>query len=253
MQEHIISKYFRQPQHPISVTVIGCGGTGSQVLQGLARINAALVKLEHPGLNVIAYDPDDVTEANCARQLFAEQEIGMNKAVALVTRINRFFGTGWFGVPMEYNETVLTTNVYFTCTDTVASRLKFIEQSRKWDRNITGHEKQPYYWIDCGNGRNTGQVWLTALSFAGGQLKNAYELYGVPEEQPNEASCSLPEALEKQDLFINTFIAATACQTLWQLFRHVWIENQGNFINLEKGVNIRSVKCQTIKPESKAA
>ena len=29
------------------------------------------------------------------RQLFSETELGMNKATAAVTRVNRFFGTAW--------------------------------------------------------------------------------------------------------------------------------------------------------------
>ncbi len=34
-------------------------------------------------------------QANIGRQLFSETELGQNKAVSLVTRINRFFGYAW--------------------------------------------------------------------------------------------------------------------------------------------------------------
>lgn len=47
------------------------------------------------GTGVTVLDPDTVTEANIGRQLFSEAETGLNKAVALVTRINWFFGYTW--------------------------------------------------------------------------------------------------------------------------------------------------------------
>lgn len=92
---HYTDKYLLNPYHPVTVSVIGAGGTGSQVVTGLARMSVALQALGHPGLHVTVFDPDTVTEANIGRQLFSETELGLNKAVALVTRINRFFGYAW--------------------------------------------------------------------------------------------------------------------------------------------------------------
>ena len=92
---HYTDNYLLSPHHPVSVHVIGAGGTGSQVATNLARMDMALRALGHPGLHVTVFDPDTVSEANIGRQLFSESEIGLNKAVALVTRINRFFGSTW--------------------------------------------------------------------------------------------------------------------------------------------------------------
>ena len=58
-------------------------------------MSVALQALGHPGLHLTAFDPDTVTEANIGRQLFSETELGLNKATALVTRVNRFFGYAW--------------------------------------------------------------------------------------------------------------------------------------------------------------
>ena len=88
---HYTDRYLLNPYHPVTVFVIGAGGTGSQVATGLARISVALQALGHPGLHVTVFDPDTVTEANIGRQLFSGSELGLNKAAALVTRINRFF------------------------------------------------------------------------------------------------------------------------------------------------------------------
>lgn len=92
---HYTDRYLLNPHHPVTVFVIGAGGTRSQVATNLARMSIALQALGHPGLHVTVFDPDTVTEANIGRQLFSESELGLNKAVALVTRINRFFGFSW--------------------------------------------------------------------------------------------------------------------------------------------------------------
>ena len=80
---HFTDNYLLSPQHPVTVFVIGAGGTGSQVVTNLARMNKALQSLGHVGLHVTVFDPDTVTEANIGRQLFSESEIGLNKAMAL--------------------------------------------------------------------------------------------------------------------------------------------------------------------------
>lgn len=67
---HYIDNYLLNPQHPVTVNLIGAGGTGSQVLTCLARLDVTLRALGHPGLFVTLYDPDIVTDANIGRQLF---------------------------------------------------------------------------------------------------------------------------------------------------------------------------------------
>ena len=62
-------------------------------------MSMALQALGHPGLHVTVFDPDTVSQANIGRQLFSETELGLNKAVSLVTRINRFFGYAWTAEP----------------------------------------------------------------------------------------------------------------------------------------------------------
>lgn len=92
---HFTENYLLNPHHPVTVFVIGAGGTGSQVITNLARMSMALRALGHPGLHVTVFDPDTVSTANIGRQLFSETELGLNKATALVTRINYFFGYSW--------------------------------------------------------------------------------------------------------------------------------------------------------------
>ena len=82
---HYTDNYLLKPYHPVTIHVAGAGGTGSQVITNLARMNVALQALGHPGLHVTVFDPDIITEANIGRQLFSEMELGQGKATAAVT------------------------------------------------------------------------------------------------------------------------------------------------------------------------
>src|ERR1700744_6550683 len=125
---HIVNKELLQPYNPVTVNLIGAGGTGSQVLTALARMNQALIALNHPGLMVRVFDDDKVERSNLARQLFTTAEIGLFKSVALINRINRFFGTNWKAETERYgknsykeNETAWAT-ITLSCVDTVNAR-----------------------------------------------------------------------------------------------------------------------------------
>ena len=61
---HYTDSYLLKPYHPVTIHVAGAGGTGSQVITNLARMNVALQALGHPGLHVTVFDPDIITEAN---------------------------------------------------------------------------------------------------------------------------------------------------------------------------------------------
>ena len=57
--------------------------------------------------------------------------------------------------------------------------------------------------------------------------------YTKIDEKESGPSCSLAEALNKQDLFINSTLAQLGCALLWKLFRERFIEYRGVFLNLE--------------------
>ena len=52
------------------------------------------------------------------------------------------------------------------------------------------------------------------------------------KEEDSGPSCSLAEALEKQDLFVNSTLAQLGCNILWKMFRHGMIEHNGLYLNL---------------------
>lgn len=238
---HFTEAYLREPTHPITVNLIGCGGTGSQVLTSLARINQALIALGHPGLMVNAYDADTVTEANIARQLFSPSDLGLNKAKVLITRLNRFFATDWIAYPDMYNRNCFSANITISCVDTISARIE-ISFTKAYHTNVF---LTPFYWLDFGNGRSSGQFVLGSFNKIKQpaskkyktipKLKLATELfdYSKVDEADSGPSCSLSEALAKQDLFINSSLSHLGCSLLWQLLSKGWIDYQGAFLNLD--------------------
>ena len=233
MVKHTVDPYIINPRHPITVSLIGAGGTGSQVLQGLARMNVALQKLEHPGLHVVVIDDDVITEANIGRQLFAESEIGQFKASTLVTRINRFYGTQWESRIIRTDKQAprrIARNIIINCVDTVSSR-KEIKEINQLNQEMTIDYSKPYYCLDFGNKKNTGQVILSTIQ--NNDLPDLFDIFGDIPEDDDTPSCSLLEALSKQDLYINSTLANAGLALLWKMFTNLELEYHGVFLNLE--------------------
>jgi PRTRC genetic system ThiF family protein len=242
---HIVPPYLLNPTNPISVNLIGAGGTGSQLLTALARINLALNTLGHAGLHVRVFDDDLVQPANLARQLFTENEVGLNKGVALINRINRFFGTNWKAVPERFTKGKNSSaNITICCVDTIGARIEIDEILHAKSKN--GQRDANIYLLDFGNSKDSGQMVLSTV----GELKQPesknFETVGMlpslledyremlfsGAEQDSTPSCSLAEALNKQDLFINSALANMGASFLWQMLRVGMIESRGFFLNL---------------------
>lgn len=214
------------------VALYGCGGTGSQVLTGLARIHHAITQLGHPGFFVHVHDPDKVSETNVGRQLFSPSDVGHYKADVLVNRLNLFYGINWGSEHADggsYDE----IEMRILCVDSRKARERIYRDRRFYEDS---------YWMDCGNSDTSGQVIL-----GGHGLVHPYAMFPelidteIPED--NAPSCSMAEALESQDLFINQAVATHALHLIWTLLRQGGLDNQGYFINLAGSV--RPIPCKT--------
>lgn len=241
---HFIPEYLLNPSHPVTVCLIGCGGTGSHVLACLGRISYSLQALGHPGL----YVPDTVSQSNVGRQSFGPSDTGQNKAVLLATRVNAFYGTGWRAVPSCFNkDTGIRCNLTLTCTDTAVSRLevgRLLEQYTE-SRMYAEPYMKPYYWLDIGNARDTGQVVLgslgeisqpgSALFETTGKLPlltERFDLTKAGDKDPGP-SCSHADALRQQNLFINPSLAQLGCDILWEMLTEGMIPYAGFYLNLK--------------------
>ncbi len=193
---------------------------------GLCQLQKALQGLGHPGLQVTAFDPDTVSEANLGRQLFTENDLGQNKALALIHRLNIAFGLDWSAIPLAYRPQQSRPDLLISCVDSKQARA-----------GIHGriHPGQPHYWMDLGNGPDYGQVILGQAGAHRKRLPNVADLYPeMLEGYENDApSCSLAEALSHQELFINRTLTAFALHLVWSMFRRGEIRVAGCFLNLK--------------------
>jgi PRTRC genetic system ThiF family protein len=263
---HYTANYIIDPPHPVTINVIGCGGTGSQVLNSLARMHSALKALGHPGLFVKAIDPDKVSSANMGRQLFSPADVDAYKCMVLIGRINRFFGTDWEGIPLLYNSktSIATANITISCVDTGAARkeikytlseaTKLIKDGTPYATNRgymhrSGLEpyQVPYYWMDFGNMMDRGQVVIGTVCKIEQPKKSEFDCKNIlptidklhpdifkdNKKDDQGPSCSLAEALSKQDLFINTNLANMGLCILWKMFREMHIKYHGLYLNLQ--------------------
>ncbi|ABL01413.1 PRTRC system ThiF family protein [Pelobacter propionicus] len=223
----------------VNVALVGCGGVGASVLPGLAKLHTAITALGHPGgLHVTVYDPDTVSKSNIGRQNYSPSDVGINKAVLSVHRINSFYGFNWSAEPTYFpGPPSRNIDLVVSCVDTKAARRNIAEYCRRV--NVP-------YWLDYGNDLVTGQVILGQPLWIGEKkrerpmrLPTVTELFPeimdaqIPED--DTPSCSLEEALSRQDLFIGQTCAVFGLDLLWRLFREAGIDNHGAFINLKSG------------------
>ncbi len=252
----------------VSIILAGCGGTGSRILPGLAQIDFALKALGHPGFSVMVFDGDSVSEANVGRQLFYPPDIGRNKADVMVNRVNACYGLSWRSVPMMLNQKSIDTifSGRSTSLDSLANYTHTAyrpETSFSSDFVITAVDQVPArrdilkivhhkYALDVGNTRNSCQVVLGTSKHMGYAydgngnllypdsvdfLPGIFDLYPTIDKAEKKAyqgpSCSVADALKKQDLFINSWAAMTVNELLWEILQHPFITRHGAFLNLE--------------------
>lgn len=236
-------------QRPVRLALIGCGGNGSQMLTGLARLNHAITALGHPGLQVRVYDPDTVSEANMGRQLFGSFDVGASKAHVLVQRINAFFGLDWQAHFGRYENDGHGCQIAIACVDSAKARHEIHAKLRK--------QPNLYYLMDLGNRAADGQVLFGELTKSP-QVKGSTPLpspYAVLPELIDRAapeddtpSCGLAEALERQELFVNQSIVTPALSILWEFFRHGRLTWHGAFVNLRTG-SMRPLNVREPEPQ----
>ncbi|RDU99179.1 PRTRC system ThiF family protein [Trinickia dinghuensis] len=230
---HITPAHFLE--HRVDVALIGCGGNGSQMLTGLARLNHALTALGHPGLRVTAFDGDTVSDANIGRQMFSPADVGQFKSIVLVHRLNAFFGLDWVARPIYASTSELIhvgPGITIMCVDSAKARAKL----------ATALSRTSTYLMDLGNRASDGQVVFGTAGTTegtGARLRWPYEvlpeLIDTTRPEDDTPSCGLAEALERQELFINQAIVTPALGILWEFFRHGRLTWHGAFVNLKTG------------------
>jgi PRTRC genetic system ThiF family protein len=246
---HFIDSDLLEAANPITLNLIGAGGTGSKVLTALVELNHSLIEFEHPGMQVRLWDDNIVTHANEGRQRFAECEEGLYKSVALINRANRWAGTNWKAETKKFENGSFDrlpehtrSSIYVSCVDSVKARFEIAGILNSLD-NSKGYSDRPFYWLDFGNSKYTGQAILSTIGDIKQPRSQKYEtvknlpfvteefgdLLKHSEEADDTPSYSLAEALERQDLFINGSLAQMGCSLLLSLFRNGFTTYKGFF------------------------
>ncbi|TXI07692.1 MAG: PRTRC system ThiF family protein [Rhizobium sp.] len=218
------------------VLVLGCGGSGSEVVDGLARVHHVLVELGHPGLDVVLQDGAVVRPSNCGRQRFLPSDVGQNKAQVLAARYGSLMA-----MPIRAVTRPATAN-------------SISEMSHHFELVISAVDKAEFrvrlcdYWagrrtetmlLDLGNGAAIGQVVFGHLGAPakGDRLPNVLDLF--PDirfaNDDAEPSCSVEESIRSQHLGVNRLMADAAVFTvLAELFTQGQITTHGAFVDLSK-------------------
>jgi PRTRC genetic system ThiF family protein len=137
-------------------------------------------------------------------------------------------------------------NIIITCTDTTRSRTGLWRFLKKHRERSYDDEKSPIYWMDFGNAQTTGQVLIGNVKSKIPQPSSTEYLpipkmnviteevpYSTIREKDSGPSCSLTEALQKQDLFINSMLAQIGCDILWRMLREGRTFYRGAYLNLD--------------------
>lgn len=244
IRAHFIEQSLLRNNHPLNVFVVGCGGTGTYVLQHLTRLHVLLKALGRKGLHITVFDPDIVTSAIVGRQLYSHGDIGRYKAEVSIERINRFYGTRWEFINTKFDPHGNTdVDFLISSTDSIKSRLE-IESLKNNFRSS--------YWIDCGNGKDFGQIIMGTFhkieqpkKMTGFYLLSELPLCtfvnnwdkSTPEPQ-DQQSCSIVDSFRKQDLMINPIMACYAVELIWRLLDKNFTTISGYYINMNSVIPI---------------
>lgn len=229
--DHYLPEQFLN--HAIDVHVIGCGGTGSQIAAGLARLHVTMLALGHPaGLNVTVWDDDTIEPHNVGRQLFFQPDVGMNKADVMVYRLNTAFGLAWRSVAGRFDSReAVHADLIVGCVDSKSSRIEIERAIKKTDL---------CYWLDMGNRSGDGQALIGLGGYAANKVPMRLPLPTelLPEltsgdEDTQTPTCSVRESIARQGLFLNQQVATWGLELLFRLLTKGKLAWHGVFINTE--------------------
>lgn len=257
--------------------LVGAGGTGSFMAMNLARLVYELKGLGKAA-SIRLVDPDRVEANNIPRSNLCFAEIGRNKAETLAERIARAWGieVGFVkegfhpallqqAKPDEWSGQTSNSNkvtVLVGCVDNHLARRELHEALRI-------HNKQKYggssshprlWWIDGGNGRDTGQVLIgNRLNekeiYESAQMLPILSLLPAPSLQHPEllresenrdstrrvakdpVNCAERIRLGEQSLNVNQRVAVEMSEMLSELLLTQTLKRFATYFDLESGAS----------------
>jgi hypothetical protein len=213
------------------VMIVGCGGTGGFVAEGLCRLLPVNVPL-------VLVDPDRVEERNLRRQNFFTEELGKLKSEALAQRLSQKYHRAIAYSILPVSLTPLGFNsLVIGCVDNGPARRDIAA------RFTATYGNAPAWWVDAGNGENFGQILIGNRSGAAQYRTTEKDarFYSLPlpsqqrpdllRQQPVVASCA---DLDEQGPTINQSMSALVIEVVRRLISGTcpWIQL---YLDLELG------------------
>lgn len=222
-----------------TVVVVGCGGTGGFVSEGLCR-------LLPPEYRLVLVDHDRVEENNLIRQSFYPQDLGRFKSQVLAERLCRLYGReiAYSLYPFRRSDGHYTPehgmSLIIGCVDNSLARTEIA-------RSIIGGS----WWVDAGNGYHSGQVLLGNIATKGDAKSSFYGEQGVvttlplpslqspalltlAEEPVRQLACAQAVETGDQSPVINQAMATLVLDMVQRLFRNT-LTYMGAYLDLSVG------------------
>ena len=209
------------------LAVVGCGGTGGFLAEGLCRL------FRDTPFRLLLVDHDRVEERNLLRQNFYPDDLGRFKAQALAERLAlRFrrpvaYALDPFSSPLEERSALghgwrtVHPGILVGCVDNAPAREAMAQWAETWHYGM--------WWVDVGNGEHFGQVLVG--NAPPDRLQGAFreddqvcialprpsdqrpELL-VPSERQADPNCAEAVAAGEQSPTINQAVAAVALEVV---------------------------------------
>lgn len=234
-----------------SVTIVGLGGTGSQIARSAARILYDMKARRMHVPQLVLIDGDTVEMKNVGRQLYTAADVGQPKAHVLMRRFNCALGLNTVGIAEPLNaEKHFERHSGGIVIGAVDNHLARQELSRV----------QNAVWIDTGNHYAAGQVCIGNQGDREFMIRHLDGRDGKYPYLPN-AALVFPQLLEpeppapqpvpplscaelveegSQHLLINDWVATVAAQYLYKLLHRQPISSFLSYLSSD-GIGVRSI------------
>ncbi len=255
--------------------LVGAGGTGSFMAMNLARL-AFELNQNGKRAEIVIVDPDCVETGNIPRSNFCFAEIGANKAETLARRISGAWGieTGfvkegfrpellqsknddWNARSSNSNKLIFLVG----CVDNTSARREIHKTLKLYGEQRYGDSRPRLWWIDGGNGRDTGQI-LIGNRLSGKEICEAAQkspilsLLPAPSLQhpdllnggskktvngrgqtSDEMTCAERIRLGEQSLNVNQRVAVEMAEMLTELLLTQTLKRFATYFDLESGAS----------------
>lgn len=243
------------PNDAIDLIVVGCGGTGSRLVNLIAQL-----MLSKKNIHLTLWDDDIVVHKNLFRQNFYEFEVGESKVLALKDRYESLYGITISYNQCKFDASKVSTSVncksliIFDCTDNINARRSIEQMMTTGYRNLRSAVGEIAI-ISCGNQKDFGQVHfgykyfqsrstrefkLTELSYILNDVFSDQCTFLSPflsynkdfKDSEVSTSCANLDIAEEQSMAINSTIAQIAFNLFFEFISGQGIKHNIIWANL---------------------